>query len=101
LVSFGGPISHLDLKVPTIAISHVGDPVPLLGSGVNPLRENWVTVSATGDFDDLIDVHKIQSYHATAQQLDQSSDLGFRRVQSQLWLDNKSGLEYLFEIRRN
>lgn len=102
LISFGGPISQLDLKIPTIAIGHQGDPVPLIGGGVNPMRDNWVTVSAKGEFTDLVDVHKISSYFETARALDLSSDEGFRRVQEQLWQDpNRSGLQYEFEIRRN
>lgn len=102
LISFGGPISHLNLQVPTIAISHQGDPVSVLGGGVNPMRENWVTVSAKGDFEDLVDAHRMASYLETAEKLDLSSDPGFRRVQGQIWQDpGVSGLEYVFQISRN
>lgn len=102
LISFGGPISHLDLKVPTIAISHQADPISVLGGGVNPMRENWVTVSGDQDFSSLVEAHRMSSYEQTAAELDSSRDLGFRRVQEQLWQDpGRSGLEYSFEIRRN
>lgn len=102
LISFGGPISHLDLKIPTIAISHQADPVSVLGGGVNPMRENWVTVSGKGEFSSLVQAHRMSSYEETSSELDQSSDPGFRRVQEQLWQDpDRSGLQYSFEIRRN
>lgn len=101
LVSFGGPISHLDLKVPTIALGHQGDPVPLLGGGVNPMRENWVTVSATGDFTDLVDAHSMASYIETAQKLETNPDIGLARISSQIWNQSElAGLEYVFELRR-
>lgn len=100
LISFGGPISHLDLRVPIIAISHQGDPVPVLGGGVNPMRENWVTVSSSAAFDTLVDAHRMTGYEKTAQELDESSDIGFRRVQEKLMREPVSGLQYTFEVRR-
>jgi pimeloyl-ACP methyl ester carboxylesterase len=101
LVSFGGPISHIDLKMPTIAVGHQGDPVPLLGGGVNPLRENWVTISAPGDFDDLVDAHSMAGYVETSKNLQTNPDLGLSRVSSAIWdSPEMSGLEYVFEIRR-
>jgi pimeloyl-ACP methyl ester carboxylesterase len=101
LVSFGGPISHIDLKVPTIAVGHQGDPVPLLGGGVNPLRENWVTISAPGDFGDLVDAHSMSGYVETSRTLQTNPDLGLSRVSSAIWdSPEMSGLEYVFEICR-
>lgn len=101
LISFGGPISHLDLKVPTIAISHQSDPVSVLGGGVNPMRENWVTVSGDTKFETLVDAHRMNGYEKTAAELDESSDAGFRRIQTKLWQDpGVQGLQYSFEIRR-
>lgn len=101
LVSFGGPISHLNLQVPTIALGHQGDPVPLLGGGVNPMRENWVTVSASGDYNDLVDAHSMAEYVETARNLESNPDLGLNRVSSKIWNSPEmSGLEYVFEVRR-
>ena len=101
LISFGGPISHLNLQVPTIAISHQSDPVSVLGGGVNPMRENWVTVSGDAKFESLVDAHRMNGYEKTAAELDESSDEGFRRVQNKLWQDpGVQGLKYSFEIRR-
>jgi pimeloyl-ACP methyl ester carboxylesterase len=101
LISFGGPISHLDIKVPTIAIAHQSDPVPVLGGGVNPMRENWVSVSGHSKFETLVDAHRLNGYEKTAAELDESSDPGFRRIQNKLWQDpGVSGLKYSFEIRR-
>ncbi len=101
LISFGGPISHLNLQVPTIAISHQSDPVSVLGGGVNPMRDNWVTVSGDAKFESLVDAHRMNGYEKTAAELDQSSDPGFRRIQEKLWQDQDlPGLKYSFEIRR-
>ena len=101
LISFGGPISHLDLKVPTIAISHQSDPVSILGGGVNPMRENWVTVSGDAKFESFVDAHRMAAYEKTAAELDGSSDEGFRRIQGMLVQDpGIHGLRYSFEISR-
>lgn len=101
LISFGGPISHLDLEVPTIAISHQSDPVSVLGGGVNPMRENWVTVSGDAKFESLVDAHRMTAYEKTAAELDASSDEGFRRIQGKLGQDpGVQGLRYGFEITR-
>ena len=100
LISFGGPISHLNLDVPTIAISHQGDPVATLGGGVNPMRENWVTVSGDTDFKTMVDAHRMAGYEGTASELDDSDDPGFRRVQSMLWQEETRGLKYSFELKR-
>lgn len=101
LISFGGPISHLDLKVPTIAISHQSDPVSVLGGGVNPMRENWVTVSGDAKFETLVDAHRMSSYEVTAAELDATQDLGFRRIEAKIGQDpGVQGLRYSFEISR-
>jgi len=101
LISFGGPISHLDLKVPTIAISHQSDPVSVLGGGVNPMRDNWVTVSGDAKFESLVDAHRMAAYEKTAAELDEANDEGFRRIQGKLWQDpGVYGLRYSFEITR-
>jgi pimeloyl-ACP methyl ester carboxylesterase len=101
LISFGGPISHLDLSAPTIAISHQSDPVSVLGGGVNPMRENWVTVSGDAKFESLVDAHRMAAYEKTAAELDQANDEGFRRIQGKLWQDRGVfGLRYSFEIAR-
>lgn len=100
LISFGGPISHLDLDVPTIAISHQGDPVSTLGGGVNPMRENWVTVSGDAAFKTMVDAHRMAGYEETATELDENDDPGLRRVQSMLWQEDTRGLKYSFELKR-
>jgi predicted esterase len=100
LISFGGPISQLSLDVPTIAISHEGDPVSTLGGGVNPMRENWVTVSGDAEFKTMVDAHRMSGYEITAAELDSSKDEGFRRVQSMLWQEESGGLKYSFAIKR-
>jgi pimeloyl-ACP methyl ester carboxylesterase len=98
LVSLGGPISHLNLEVPVIAIQHDSDPVPSLSGGVNPMRENWVTVSSSQSFDSLVDAHKISSYAATALELAGSQDEGYRRVSKLMATQGDVGVEYLFEL---
>ena len=100
LISFGGPIAHIDLKVPTVAISHEADPVPLLAGGVNPLRENWVNISSNAGFSDLIDAHAMGSYIDTAVEVDESKDIGLGLVTQKLGFEASQGVEYLFEIRR-
>lgn len=100
LISFGGPISQLNLAVPTIAISNQGDPIPTLGGGINPMRDNWVTVSGDTAYKTVVDAHRMAGYEITAAELDESADEGFRRVQSMLWQENSRGLKYSFEIKR-
>ncbi len=100
LIAFGGPISHLNLEIPTIAISHQGDPVSSLGGGVNPMRDNWVTVSGDSEFKTMVDAHRMAGYERTAAELDNSKDEGLRRVQEVLWQENATGLKYTFGIRR-
>lgn len=101
LISLGGPIGHLDLKVPTIAIEHAADPVPQLAGSANPMRENWVSVSSSASFETLVDAHRISSYANTAAELAGSDNPGYRNVMSQLIPSGSEGQEYLFEIRRN
>ena len=98
LVSLGGPISHLKLEVPVIAIQHDSDPVPSLSGGVNPMRTDWVTVSSTRNFESLVDAHKISSYAATALELAGSEDAGYVRVSKLMALEGGVGTEYLFEL---
>ena len=98
LVSLGGPISHLNLDVPVIAIQHDSDPVPSLSGGVNPMRENWVTISSNQSFGSLVDAHKISSYAATALDLAGSQDEGYLRVSKLMTTRGEVGVEYLFEL---
>jgi len=101
LISFGGPIAHLDLKVPVIAIQHAADPVPHLAGNVNPMRENWVTVSSNASFDSLVDAHRVSSYTNTAAELAGTENEGYQSVMRQLIPEGSDGREFLFEIRRN
>ena len=101
LISLGGPISHLDLKVPVLAIQHDSDPVPSLSGGVNPMRENWVSVSSDQRFSSLVDAHKISSYTVTAAELMGSDNPGFTRIAKELVPQGTAGIEYLFEISRD
>ena len=101
LISLGGPISHLDLKVPVLAIQHAADPVPALSGGVNPMAENWVTVSSDRSFENLVSAHKISSYAETTAELMGSENPGFRRIAKELLPEGGAGTEYLFEISRN
>ncbi|SCX04335.1 hypothetical protein [Candidatus Aquiluna sp. UB-MaderosW2red] len=102
LVSFAGPIGHLKLDVPVIAIQHSADPVPLLSGRANPLTQNWVTASSSAEFEDLIAAHRLDGYIATATELDQSQDIGLNRVKNALWPDSKgSGTEYVYGVKRD
>jgi hypothetical protein len=101
LISLGGPIAHLDLNVPVIAIQHAADPVPQLSGTANPMRENWVTVSSSQSFGSLVDAHRISSYTNTAAELAGSTNDGYQRVMRQLIPEGVAGKEFLFEIRRD
>ena len=101
LISLGGPISHLNLDVPVLALQHAADPVPSLSGGVNPMAENWVTVSSDRGFDSLVDAHRISSYAETTAELVGSENQGYRRIARQLLPEGDSGTEYLFEITRD
>lgn len=101
LISLGGPIAHLDLDVPVIAIQHAADPVPQLSGAPNPMRENWVTVSSSESFSSLVEAHRVSSYTDTAVELAGSTNDGYQRVMRQLIPEGANGREFLFEIRRN
>lgn len=102
LISFGGPIAQLDIKVPVVALQNHGDPVPHLSGQINPMQDNWVTASKFGEYDSVIDAHKIASYVESAKELDESSDPGFHRVHEQLGIQpGQAGLRYTFELTRN
>ena len=102
LVSFGGPIAHLNLEVPTIAIENAADPVPSLSGNTNPLRENWVTVSNDGSFEDLVSAHAMQGYQDCAVETDASTNPGLTRIRDQIFDGVVGpGKEYVFEISRN
>jgi hypothetical protein len=101
-VSFAGPIGHLKLDVPVIAIQHAADPVPLLSGRVNPLTENWVTASSSAEFEDLIAAHRLDGYIETATELDQSQNIGLNRVRKALWPESLgSGSQYVYKIQRD
>jgi hypothetical protein len=101
LVSFAGPIGHLKIDVPVIAIQHAADPVPLLSGRANPLTENWVTASSSAEFKDLIAAHRIAGYIETAGELDQSQDIGLNRIKEALWPESQgSGKQYVYQIQR-
>ena len=102
LVSFGGPIGHLELEIPTIAIENSSDPVPTLGGRANPLLENWVTVQSDNEFRDLLESHAMPGYQAVASEADVSQDNGLLRIRNQV-LSGLSGpgKEYVFEITRD
>ena len=101
LISLGGPIGHLDIKAPVVAIQHAADPVPQLSGVANPMRENWVTVSSDGEFETLVDAHRISSYAQTAAELAGSDNAGYQNVMQQLIPQGVAGEEYLFEIRKD
>jgi hypothetical protein len=102
LVSFAGPIGHLKLDVPVLAIQHAADPVPLLSGRANPLTENWVTASSSAEFEDLVAAHRLEGYLKTATELDQSSDVGLNRVRDLLWPEaTGQGKQYVFGIQRD
>lgn len=102
LISLGGPIAHLNLDVPVLALENAEDPVPHLSGERNPLTENWVTAEATGVHESLIEAHGMEAYQETARQADLSSDSGLERIKSMLLSPQASrGQEYLFEIERD
>jgi hypothetical protein len=98
LVAFGSPIAHLQLEVPVLAFNHSADPVPMLTGGVNPMRENWVSVTSNVEFDSRIDAHRIASYFESAKELDRSQNPGLRSVLNQLHLGDRPGLAYQFKL---
>jgi hypothetical protein len=99
LISLGGPIGHLDIQVPVVAIQHAADPVPQLSGRANPMLENWVTISSNAEFESLVEAHRISSYAQTAAELAGSDNPGYQRIMRQLIPRGDSGREYLFEIR--
>ena len=101
LISLGGPISHIDLKVPVIALENSQDPVPHLSGDRNPLLENWVTAQSDVKYETLVEAHEMRGYTNTALQADLSSDLGLSRLKAALIpTESSPGEEYVFEISR-
>lgn len=102
LVSFAGPIAHLKLEIPVLAIQHSSDPVPLLSGRANPLLENWVTASSDTEFEDLVSAHRLEGYIDTAAELDRSDQIGLGRVREQLWPKFQgAGTESVYKIQRD
>lgn len=101
LISFGGPIAHLNLHVPVIAVQNSGDVVPGLSGDVNPLRENWVTIQSNRDYPDLVSVHHMNAYVETVTELQSTSNRGLENVWSQIPIGQGQGVERVFEITRN
>lgn len=102
LISLGGPIAHLNLDVPVLALENSQDPVPHLSGERNPLTENWVTAEATGIHESLVEAHGMEAYQETAMKADLSEDPGLERIKGMLLTHQVSrGQEYLFEIERN
>ena len=101
VVSLGGPVGHLNLEVPTIALENASDPVPTLSGQTNPLKENWVTVSNNQQFEGLVDAHSMAGYRQSAQESDQSTNSGLMRIKAEIFQEIRGfGKEYVFEISR-
>ena len=101
LISFGGPIGHLNLQVPVIAIENAGDVVPGLGGKPNPMAENWVTVESDRDYPDLVSVHHMNAYLETSREMVGYENQGLRLVLEKMPKPSTMGTERLFEISRN
>ncbi len=101
LISFGGPIGHLDLKMPVVAIQNSGDVVPGLSGEVNPMRANWVTVQSDAEYPDLVSVHHMNAYVETAESMQGVTNKGLTNVLSQIPTSTGVGIERVFEISRN
>jgi hypothetical protein len=101
LISFGGPIAHLDLRVPVIAVQNSGDVVPGLSGETNPMRANWVTVQSDAKYPDLVSVHHMNAYVDAATALEGVVNQGLQNVWSQIPSPEGDGVERVFEISRN
>ena len=103
LISFAGPISHLDLKgVPTLALEHVDDPVPALSGPRNPLTLDLVTVRAESGQNGLVAAHAIAGYGELARGVDASSNQAVQTMLDRLALpEQSSGTSQSFLLRRS
>lgn len=101
LISFGGPIAHLDLKVPVVAIQNAGDVVPGLSGEVNPITTNWVTIQSDTSYPDLVSVHHMSAYVKTSDELLGVDNVGLRNVLARLPVAHGVGTERVFEIIRD
>ncbi|MFM5967925.1 MAG: alpha/beta hydrolase [Micrococcales bacterium] len=75
IVTFGSPIALAEVNSDTkvLALEHTNDPVPMLDTGPNPQRENWVTVKeayplARGE--SPVAVHDLKGYLKLASEVD-------------------------------
>lgn len=101
LISFGGPIAHLKLNVPVVAIQNAGDVVPGLSGEVNPMTTNWVTIESDTSYPNLVSVHHMNAYVKTSDELSNIDNVGLRNVLAKLPIAHGLGTERVFEILRD
>lgn len=103
LISFAGPISHLDLRgVPTLALEHVDDPVPALSGPRNPLTLDLLTVRAESGQVGLVAAHTITGYAELARAVDASSQPAVQNMLDRLALPEQAhGTAQSFLLRRS
>ena len=85
VITIGSPIGQVNLPsgIPVLSIENSNDPVPAATGRVNPLTENWATVSAEAKLHlgvPAIEAHELENYFGTLQEVDQTKMLGASRV---------------------
>jgi hypothetical protein len=85
VITIGSPIGqvHLPSGIPVLSIENSNDPVPAATGRVNPLTENWATVSAEAKLHPgvpAIEAHELRHYMGTLREVDQTQMVGPSRV---------------------
>jgi len=85
VITIGSPIGQVELPsgIPVLSIENSNDPVPAATGRVNPLTENWATVSAEAKLQQgapAIEAHKLEHYFGTLREVDQTKMAGPSRV---------------------
>lgn len=96
VITIGSPIGQVKLPsgIPVLSIENSNDPVPAATGRVNPLTENWATVSAEAKLQlgaPAIEAHKLEHYFGTLREVDQTKMIGPSRVRDLILSQLKGG----------
>ena len=89
VVTIGSPVGqvHLPTNVPVLSIQHNNDPIPSATGTVNPLTENWATVSREAKLplgSPALSAHDLDKYCETLGLVDKTQLTGVSRVRQMI-----------------
>jgi pimeloyl-ACP methyl ester carboxylesterase len=89
VVTIGSPVGqvHLPSNVPVLSVQHNNDPIPAATGAVNPLTENWATVSREAKLPlgaPALAAHNLDRYCETLGLVDKTHISGVSRVREMI-----------------